>query len=139
MKNKFNIILVIIWMSIIFILSSYNGNDSSEQSGVIVNFLANILNINNIELLNLIIRKFAHFTEYSILGFLVMNLVKDYNKKYIIISIITCIIYAVSDEVHQLFVPGRSCQLMDVLIDSFGSIIGIYLYKLLFIKDTIKK
>lgn len=136
MKNKLNIILVIIWMLLIFIMSSYNATESSEQSGVIVKFIANILNINNLELLSLIIRKLAHYTEYLILGLLVINLLKDYHHKYLVISIIICILYATSDEIHQLFVPGRSCQFLDILIDTLGSITGTYLYKLLFLKDT---
>ena len=136
MKNKLNIILVLIWMLLIFLMSSYNANMSSEQSGVIVNFIANILNINNLELLSLIIRKQAHYTEYLILGLLLVNLLKDYHNKYLLISIIICILYATSDEIHQLFVPGRSCQFQDILIDTLGSITGTYLYKLLFLKDT---
>lgn len=136
MKNKLNIVLVIIWMFLIFIMSSYNANVSSEQSGVIVKFIANILNINNLELLSLIIRKLAHYMEYFILGILVINMLKDYHLKYYLISIIICIIYGVGDEIHQLFVPGRSCQFLDILIDTLGSITGIYIYKLLFLKDT---
>ena len=131
MKNKLNIILVLIWMLLIFLMSSYNANMSSEQSGVIVNFIANILNINNLELLSLIIRKLAHYTEYLILGLLLVNLLKDYHNKYLLISLIICILYATSDEIHQLFVPGRSCQFLDILIDTLGSITGTYLYKLL--------
>lgn len=138
MKNKLNIILVLIWMLLIFLMSSYNATESSEQSGVIVKFIANFLNINNLESLSLIIRKLAHYTEYLILGLLVINLLKDYHHKYLVISIIICILYATSDEIHQLFVPGRSCQFIDIIIDTLGSITGIYLYKLLFLKDTRK-
>jgi len=138
MKNKINIILVIIWMFIIFMMSSYDGNESSNQSGMIVNFIANLLNIDNINVLSLIIRKMAHFTEYLILGLLVVNMINNYNNKSILISIIICIIYATSDEIHQLFVPGRSCQLLDILIDTIGSVIGIYLYKKILIRDTRK-
>ena len=131
MKNKINILLVIIWMIIIFIMSSFNSTESSNQSNFIVNIISNIFNINNIELLSLIIRKIAHFTEYFILGLLVYNMIYNYNKK-IHISIIICILYAISDEIHQLFVPGRSCQFIDILIDSTASILGIYLLYLLY-------
>lgn len=130
MKNKkLNIILVIIWMMFIFIMSSFNSNESSNQSNFIVNILSNIFNISNIEILSFIVRKLAHYTEYTILGILVYNLIYSYNKK-IYISIIICIIYATSDEIHQLFIPGRSCQIKDIMIDTFGSLTGIYLYKL---------
>lgn len=135
MKNKINILLVLLWMILIFIMSSFNSTESSNQSGFIVNIISGIFNINNIELLSLIIRKLAHFTEYFILGILTYNMFDSYNKKAYI-SIIICILYAISDEIHQIFVPGRSCQIMDITIDTLGSLLGIYL--LLFIKKKHK-
>ena len=53
-------------------------------------------------------------------------MMKCYNKEYYL-SIIVCIIYAISDEIHQIFVPDRSCQVYDMMIDSLGSIVGILL------------
>ena len=132
MKKQLSIILVFIWMIIIFIMSSFNAEDSANQSNFIVNIIANILNINNIELLNLIIRKLAHYIEYLILGILVINMfIKNNIPKSYLISIIFCVIYAISDEIHQFIIPGRACQIKDILIDSIGSITGIYLYKLI--------
>lgn len=132
LKKQLSIILVLIWMIIIFIMSSFNAEDSANQSNFIVNIIANILNINNISLLSLIIRKLAHFTEYLILGTLVINMfTKNNAKKTYLLSILLCIIYAISDEIHQIFTPGRACQIKDILIDSIGSITGIYLYKLI--------
>lgn len=132
MKKQLSIILVLIWMIIIFIMSSFDATESANQSNYIVNIISNVLNINNIELLNLIIRKLAHYIEYLILGILVINMfIKNNIPQSYLISIIFCIIYAISDEIHQLFVPGRACQIKDILIDSIGSITGIYLYKLI--------
>lgn len=130
-KNKLSIFLVLIWMLFIFTMSSFNASTSSNQSNFIVNILIDLFNINNINNLSLIIRKLAHLTEYLILGILIINMFNknNFSNRYII-SIIICILYAISDEIHQLFIQGRSCQITDVLIDSFGSIIGIYLYKL---------
>jgi VanZ family protein len=42
-----------------------------------------------------------------------------------------CVLYAVSDEVHQLFVPGRGAQVTDVLIDNAGAFVGIGIYEVL--------
>ena len=135
MKQKINILLVITWMILIFIMSSFNSVESSNQSGLIVNIIANMFNINNINLLSLIIRKLAHFTEYFILGLLTYNMIHSYNKKAYL-SVIICVLYAISDEIHQMFVPGRSCQIMDMTIDTLGSLLGIYI--LLFIKKKHK-
>lgn len=129
-KNKISLLLVILWMIFIFIMSSFDASSSSNQSNFIVDIITSIINIKDTELLSFIIRKLAHFTEYFILGILVINLITRYDKK-IIIAILLCIIYATSDEIHQIFVPGRSCQITDIMIDSLGSIMGIYLYKLI--------
>ena len=121
MKKSISILLVILWMIFIFIMSSFNSTESSNQSNFIINIIINIFNINTTEILSLIIRKLAHFTEYFILGILVYNMIYNLNKKKYI-SIIICILYAISDEIHQLFVVGRSCNIIDILIDNFGSI-----------------
>ena len=117
-------------MIFIFVMSSFDATSSSNQSNFIVDIITSIINIKDIGLLSLIIRKLAHFIEYFILGILVINFITRYDKK-IIIAILLCIIYATSDEIHQIFVPGRSCQITDIMIDSLGSIMGIYLYKLI--------
>ena len=124
MKKKNNLLLMVLWMIFIFVMSSFNGSDSANQSNFIVSFISHIFNINNIELLSFIVRKLAHFMEYLILGILVYNCFLKCN-----LSIFLCLLYAISDEVHQIFVPGRSFQIRDVLIDLCGAIFGIiFLY-----------
>lgn len=74
------------------------------------------------------IRKTAHFTIYTILGILMTLTLKEYNINNIIsISILLCILYATSDEIHQLFIIGRSGEIKDVIIDTCGSTLGIIL------------
>lgn len=131
MKKYINLILLIIWLIFIFVMSHFDADISSSQSGSIVEFIANIFNIKYIEILSLIIRKLAHITEYFILGILTINCLKDYKINYLYVSsILFCIIYACSDEFHQLFISGRSGTIIDVLIDSIGIILGIFIYKL---------
>lgn len=123
---------MLLWMFLIFLMSSFDATESTNQSNFIVNIITDIFKIENIEVLSFIIRKLAHFTEYLILGFLTINMLNknDISKKYLL-SILICVIYATSDEIHQIFVPGRACQIRDILIDSIGSITGVYLYKLI--------
>lgn len=137
MKKITSILLVIIWMVLIFIMSSFNGNNSSNQSNFIVNIISNIFNINNLDIINYIVRKAAHLTEYTILGILTNNMIKNINIK-LYIGLIICIIYAISDEIHQFFIPGRTCQILDICIDSLGILIGLIIYKyyINFIKKT---
>nr|MBP3258908.1 VanZ family protein [Bacilli bacterium] len=131
--KKLSVILVIIWMIVIFMFSSYNGNISSMQSDGIVVMLARLIHYTgDIDILRVIVRKMAHFTEYLILGILVINACK-YNsiKDMIKLSILICILYACTDEIHQLFIQGRGGRIFDVLIDTLGSLTGIFTYKVL--------
>lgn len=133
------ILLVIFWMTIIFLFSNQKANDSSKLSdGIIlktVNIVSNITGkkYSDEEVLKRFVRpvrKLAHFSIYLILGILVYLTVKDYNiKNIILISLMICIIYSLSDEIHQLFIKGRSGEFLDVFIDSVGSFIGINLVK----------
>ena len=137
-NNKFKIIiswaLVISWMAVIFMLSSQVAEQSNELSTGITQTVIEIIqkatplwDIGS-DQLNHILRKGAHFTAYMILGALVMNaLCKSFGigKRHIFWGFMICVIYAVSDEVHQAFVPGRGPALKDVLIDSAGAFTGI--------------
>jgi len=77
-----------------------------------------------------ILRKFAHIFEYLILTLLLYRAFKGsfkMNKRRIFIyPAFFSFLYAVSDELHQYFVPGRSCTIKDVLIDIIG-ILGCYI------------
>ena len=129
MKNKRLVLawtLLILWMLFIFIMSSFNGVMSSNQSGSIATLIYNIFNISDTEKVSFIVRKCAHVSEFFILGILVINLVSKYNVKHIyLISFIICVLYASSDEFHQLFVPGRSGQVTDIFIDTIGTIFSL--------------
>ena len=145
-------ILVIFWMSLIFYFSSLNSTESSKQSkGFIYNTIVNIINFFDedmnenekeviINKLNPIVRKLAHAAIYFILGLLVYLLVNEYiivNKKVLIISLIVCLLYSISDEVHQLFVRGRSGEIRDILIDCLGYSTSIIIMHLLNRKKVI--
>lgn len=82
---------------------------------------------------NKIIRKIAHFTLYFVLGISVYLFIKEFysDKRLIIYTILICLLYATSDEIHQLFVPGRSFQLLDILIDTLGSIVSLIIIKII--------
>lgn len=133
------IILTLAVMAVIFILSADNADESNAKSEIFSDsFVYTILSGFDltdeqiekvIEVSVLVVRKTAHFAEYAVLGFLLSAVgVSFYIKPEINIpiSFFTGAIYAVSDEIHQYFVPGRSCQLKDMLIDSAGVICGIF-------------
>lgn len=138
-------------MSVIFSLSNQPASDSTELSdGFISNTIGNVYkvfnkNIGSDELNEIkvkythLVRKMAHFTIYMILGILVTLLVREYNisfYKCLFISLLVCLLYSISDEIHQLFVMGRSGEIKDVLIDTSGSFIGIFVFNKLFRKKV---
>jgi VanZ family protein len=72
---------------------------------------------------DLVLRKLAHMTEYAILGAL---LARALGRPAI--AVLTGVLYAVSDEIHQTFVRGRHGVWYDVLIDAVGVTIGVLLW-----------
>jgi VanZ family protein len=74
------------------------------------------------------VRKIAHFTEFLILGTLVFFTLRLYNISSIFIMILFCVAYATFDEFHQLFVQERSGNIIDIIIDSLGSISSILIF-----------
>ena len=136
-------ILIILCMTFIFSLSADSGEASEKKSdSVIVKFTETILHRKltdeekekYIEKTVVLVRKSAHFTLYFILGLLIISFLKEFglSKKSIIISIIVVLLYAVSDEIHQTFIPGRSGEVLDVLIDTIGGSLSTVLYYLIY-------
>ena len=119
-------VLLIIWMLIIFVFShqAYSGETTHSILEVI---FPSISQSSNIDILNFIVRKTAHITEYLILTLITISLLKEYTKEekiIILLSIIICFTYACTDEIHQAFIPGRSSLFNDVLIDTLGGLIA---------------
>ena len=130
MKKIIKWILFIFWLLLIFIFSN-QPQSAKHTHDIIGNLIPYIKTSNLLDIINYIIRKSAHFTEYFILCLLTISLLKEYTKKEIIIiisSLIFCFLYACSDEFHQSFIKGRTSQFSDVLIDTSGSIIYSIIY-----------
>ena len=155
MKKAWKIIILLAlaigWMFCIYKLSGMNSQNSNGKStDIIAMFIEDTLEITNeygitnsnpnaeklaraSQLINAPMRKVIHASVYFVLSFFIMillNIIFEH-KKYIlalIITLILCVGFAMSDEYHQTFVPGRTGQLMDVIIDSCGAISGLAFY-----------
>lgn len=126
-KIIYKSLLVIMWLSIIFLFSNQNGQISTNLTN---NILDKVLWFINNDAAFMIIRKLAHLTEYFILGILVYNLLIEFSsQKILTCSYLICLICSCMDEIHQLFISGRSANIFDVLIDFVGSILGILLMR----------
>lgn len=111
--------LVIICMAVIFSLSAQTAGESSEVSGQLIFMMK--LNISQD-----FIRTVAHFLEYTGLAVLIFNaLYQTFGYQRPFVALIISSLYAVSDEIHQLFVEGRAFQISDIVIDSLGAAGGI--------------
>jgi VanZ family protein len=129
--------VVIFWMAVIFSLSSQAAEQSDQLSMEIAEIITQVAEkavpANDIEVVsfNRFVRKNAHFIAYLVLGLLVINAMRCSGfcgYKSVFLALFLCVIYAISDEIHQLYVPGRGCQVKDIIIDSTGAAAGIFLY-----------
>lgn len=83
------------------------------------------------DILHTVVRKGAHFGAYFILGILTLNGLRQVGgkgAKAAALALCLCFLYAITDEIHQLFIPGRSGQITDVLIDTAGAAAGIGIF-----------
>ncbi|MEK4530976.1 VanZ family protein [Solibacillus sp. FSL K6-1554] len=127
-------ITVFLWMILIFYFSQQPVNISNGLSTTITEQLIETvqtivpLEEVHVDTVNHIVRKNAHFIIYFFLGIFILGALRKngINRiRSIWLALFVCIIYAVSDEFHQLFVPGRGAQVKDVLIDCAGAAFGI--------------
>ncbi len=141
LKRVIYTILLIIWMLVIFLFSNQTASKSQSASDKVASDIVDVVEVvtkndikeskkeSIIENTRFIVRKTAHFTLYFILGIIVYLLLTSYNvKRPILYSILFCLLYACSDEIHQLFSSGRTAKVMDVCIDTFGSSVAIIIF-----------
>ena len=137
LRNKKFTFIVIAIMAFIFFQSALPADLSSQESGrvvdLIIRLFQGILPIDR-QTMVFIVRKGAHFTEYTILGGVLVPAVKEWMAvdttpvpvvRERITAWLAGTLYAVTDEIHQSFVPGRSCELRDMGIDSCGVLAGV--------------
>ena len=141
--NILRIILILLLLCTFFIIFGFSSQDGETSGGLSRNITNKILQLsskyNNLEQeekdqvsdrTEKIIRKIAHFSIYTLVGLLLMGLLSTYKIKEnwrIMLSVLLGMIYAISDEIHQGFTPGRSPRIADVYIDTLGVILGILL------------
>ena len=146
------LIFTIIWMSVIFSFSAKKAVESEGMSHSVGKEIGRLIvpqftswseerQEQFAKMIDFPVRKCAHASEYAVLGVLMLgtaySFAEDQGKKNRLLCWCAGTAYAATDEFHQLFVPGRSCQFRDVCIDSAGILTGIVLFSL--IKHQIAK
>ena len=153
-RFKLHIAITLFVMAFIFIQSALPGDLSGVESGLIVRFLVDLTGL-EAGSLSLVVRKTAHFLEDLVLGFCLAVNVRDWkwtrisrtpdaldvpqasasahssavsaalNARLMVLAWLIGTAYAVTDEIHQLFVPDRACAFADVCIDATGVAVGV--------------
>ncbi len=142
------IILTVLWMTLIFVMSHRPADESSQDSYNVGRFVCSIFvpdfddmteeqQMDYAKGIDHPVRKIAHFMEYFILGALLVGaIVMTATKKGFIISWLMAMLYAISDEVHQIFIPGRNGNITDVMIDSSGALLAVICLYFIISKST---
>ena len=146
------LIFTLVWMVVIFSFSAREADESAAMSHSVGKMIGRLVipeyrswsedkQGQFAEKIDFPVRKCAHASEYAVLGILILGTAysfsEDRGKKNRLLCWCAGTAYAATDEFHQLFVPGRSCQFRDVCIDSAGVLTGLILFSL--IKHQIAK
>lgn len=127
----------VLWMTLIFVGSTdlLSSGHTSGFLGPFFRWLVPAISDVTVDRLQFVIRKCGHATEYGILASLVWmalnagssGTVRPWPQRLAVWSWIWTTLYAASDEWHQSFVPTRQGQVSDVVIDSLGALLGLFL------------
>lgn len=122
-RRRIFLALSLLWMAVIFYFSGQTGSESGALSGSLSEFLG---------LPEWFIRKGAHLAEYAALGFFLSGFFGTFPRRGMWLpSWGTAVLYAASDELHQMFSSGRTPALRDVCIDAAGAALGVAVLYLL--------
>ena len=119
-------LLVMVWGAVIFTLSTsaFSAANTSRIIDPILRWLIPTISPAAVDVCHMLVRKSAHFTEYGILFWL---LVRGPLAQRPYLALMLCVVYALTDEGHQVFVPGRTASLYDVALDSTGALFSHFL------------
>ena len=140
-KRILSLSAVVLWMGIIFLFSNQNSEKSGKLSSPIQNTLFdstlgkkeyNTVKERNMAHLKLgkAVRSTAHFLLFTVLGVLSLVACMTFKMKLwqsVLLASVWGWLYGVLDEVHQIFVPGRTFELIDVGADALGVALGVVL------------
>lgn len=148
-SKKYKIVaiaLLCIWMIVIFSFSAETAKESSATSGGVIRSIAKVV-VSGFEKLSEsqqskivssfqgVVRSLAHLCIFAILGFLATNTAFAFDlkkRKWCYLPPLFCLLYAVTDEIHQIFIPGRAFQISDIAIDTLGGVLGTIAFWVVF-------
>ncbi|MFO3796151.1 MAG: VanZ family protein [Anaerolineales bacterium] len=117
MRPYRNWLATFLWMGVIFFLSSRPADE-----------------LPSFGLYDLLLKKSGHLSGYAILGWLFLRSWESlgiHTQRAQMLALLSSVLYAITDEFHQSFVPGRHASVIDVLIDTAGIALGVFAFGLL--------
>lgn len=128
---------VVLWMVFISIFSTagFSSINTSRFIGPLLLWLFPNISEAGLASIHLLIRKAGHVTEYAILAFLLRRAFVTSTKSFIQrnwfqLGLLIIVCYALLDEFHQSFVPSRTASIYDSVIDVFGGLTVLLIFKL---------
>ncbi len=118
---------VLVWGAVIFTLSTsvFSAANTAWFIEPVLRWFLPGISAAALGVIHSLVRKSAHFTEYGILFWL---LVRGPMVRRPYLALAACVVYALLDEGHQMFVPGRTASLYDVALDSTGALFSRFLH-----------
>lgn len=123
---------LVAWLAFISIASSdsFSATNTSRIIGPLVLWLFPNTTPDQLEVIHLVVRKLAHFSEYALLGILAARAFRTspnptIKRRWLLISLSIIVGYALIDEYHQSFVPSRTASIFDSLIDMSGGLVAL--------------
>jgi len=118
---------VFIWAAVIwgFSTESFGMKETSSFILPALQWFFPHASVPTLTLIHLFIRKLGHITEYFIFSALILHAIRgqsrEWNRRMAILAVAIAAAYACTDELHQVFVPGRGPSILDVLLDGAGA------------------
>lgn len=121
--------IIVSWMPVLFVMglifrfSSQVAYESAQTSFSLLLFIENLLSVTFDHAL---LRKLAHAFEYFVLSstiFFAMHI--SFGRIRPVFTVVLSTFYGITDEIHQIFVPGRACMAFDVFVDMCGATVGV--------------
>lgn len=131
-RNRLAIVYGLIVCGVLFALFHFSGQNTEVSNGLSGMLAAKVFSLfryaytaQELDALNLLLRKMAHFTLFFLLGFGLTGTIRSFVRGHpLLAAILMGLLFAVMDESHQYFVQGRNASIGDVLLDSCGVAVG---------------
>ena len=129
-RTRLRFLPAILWLAVIFFLSSQTGEQTAALSLAIARWLARLFPGVSLTSLHLALRKAAHIGVYFVEGALLFPALygqKGRARRALALTVALCALIAVVDEAHKLAIPGRHCSWPEAALNFLGALPGVAL------------